>query len=180
MDELLIRLSKAGIGCHVGNSFFCALCYADDVTLLSQSRNSMSQLLSLCEEFAEEHNVILSSTKSVLVTYNVNVDVSFMLNNVPIITADNAVYLANYIGKNCNQRNISQGVSNLIGRTNIICFRSLMCVHVPHLLNLFKTVCCDLFRSRDIDRICVTWRKLIRRWWNVPYIEHMLDCYQYC
>ena len=138
MDELLIRLSKAGIGCHVGNSFFGALCYADDVTLLSPLRNSMSQLLSICEEFAEEYNVKCNSTKSVLVTYNVNVDVSFMLNNVPIIKADHAVHLGHYIGKNFNQRNISQGVSNLISRTNTMLSKFNFCTSLVKSA-LFKT-----------------------------------------
>ena len=78
------------------------------------------------------------------------VDVSFMLNNVPIIKADNAVHLGHYIGKNFNEGNISQGVSNLISRTNTM-LRSLICV--PHLLNLhllirivlvIMVVCCGL------------------------------------
>ena len=144
MDELLIRLSKAGIGCHVGNSFFGALCYADDVTLLSPSRNSMSQLLSICEEFAEEYNVKFNSTKSVLVTYNVNVDVSFMLNNVPIIKADHAVHLGHYIGKNFNQRNISQGVSNLISRTNTMLSKFNICTSLVKSA-LFKTHCTSYY-----------------------------------
>ena len=35
MDELLIRLSKAGIGCHVGNSFFGALCHHHEILCLN-------------------------------------------------------------------------------------------------------------------------------------------------
>ena len=63
--------------------------------------------------------------------------------------------------------------------TLILCFRSL--IFVPHLLNLhflkrivlvIMVVCCGLLRSRDIDRIYVTWRKIIRRLWNVPYRTH--------
>ena len=39
MDVLLLKLSKAGVGCHMGNSFVGSLCYADDVTLIAPSRN---------------------------------------------------------------------------------------------------------------------------------------------
>ena len=40
-----------------------------------------------------------------------------MLNNVPIIKADNAAHFGHYIGKKFNQTNISHRVSNLIGTT---------------------------------------------------------------
>ena len=178
MDELLIRLTKSGIGCHVGNTFFGALCYADDVTILTPSRNSMTEMLRLCEEFANEYNVKFNSSKSVLVTLNVNVDVSFKLNNIPIIKADNAVHLGHYVGKNYNQKNISAGVSNLIGRTNIMLSRFGICSSLVKSA-LFKTYCtsyygCALWSlaSPDIERVYVTWRKIIRRLWNVPYRTH--------
>ena len=113
-------------------------------------------------------------------------DVSFMLNNVPIIKADNAVHLGHYIDKNFNQRNISQGVSNLISRTNTMLSKFNFCTSLVKSA-LFKTYCTSYYgcvlwslRSRDIDRIYVTWRKIIKRLWNVPYRTHGTDCYQYC
>ncbi len=85
MDELLIPLQKAGIGCYAGKSFFGVLCYADDVTLFAPSRHSMNQILFICEEFVGHYNVKFNSSKSVLVTFNVNTDLSFTLNNIPVI-----------------------------------------------------------------------------------------------
>ncbi len=41
MDELLVRLSKSGIGCHLGHRFAGALCYTDDLTLLAPSLNGV-------------------------------------------------------------------------------------------------------------------------------------------
>jgi len=35
VDGLLVKLSKAGIGCFVGNNFVGALAYADDIVLLA-------------------------------------------------------------------------------------------------------------------------------------------------
>ncbi len=34
MNELLLKLKKSGIGCHIGIVFFAAIAYADDVTLI--------------------------------------------------------------------------------------------------------------------------------------------------
>ena len=58
-------------------------------------------------------NIVLNfnSSKSILVTFNVHVDVSFMLNNKPIVKVDNAVHLGHRIGKDLNVKNISLGVS---------------------------------------------------------------------
>jgi len=33
IDNLLVALSKAGVGCCIGNNFFGALAYADDIVL---------------------------------------------------------------------------------------------------------------------------------------------------
>ena len=35
MDELLTWLSRCGLGCHVGITFMGAMCYADDLTIIS-------------------------------------------------------------------------------------------------------------------------------------------------
>ena len=72
MDVLLLKLSKAGVGCHIGNSFVGSLCYADDVTLIAPSRNAMNILLDICQEYAQEYSVKFNRTKSKLVTYNVS------------------------------------------------------------------------------------------------------------
>ena len=38
MDELLEELRKLGEGCHIGNVFFGAAGFADDIILLAPSR----------------------------------------------------------------------------------------------------------------------------------------------
>ena len=77
MDVLLTRLTRAGVGCYIGNRYFGALCYADDLTLISPSRCSMDIMLNVCEQFANEFGVKFNSAKSMLVTFNVTTDVAF-------------------------------------------------------------------------------------------------------
>ena len=53
-----LYLSKAGGGCYiytVGNHYSGALCYADDLNLISPSSNSMNLMLNICETFADEY-----------------------------------------------------------------------------------------------------------------------------
>ena len=67
----------------------------------------MNIMLNICETFADEYCAIFNSSKSIMVTFNVNVDVSFMLNNKPIFKVDGAVHLGHRIGKDFNVKNIS-------------------------------------------------------------------------
>ena len=61
MDDLLVRLRKAGVGCHLGSVFCGVVGYADDLLLLAPSRSAMEQMLRICEVYAEEHNLEFST-----------------------------------------------------------------------------------------------------------------------
>ena len=47
MDDLLLRLSSAGVGCYLGLNFVGALAYADDIVLLAPTPYAMRKLLQL-------------------------------------------------------------------------------------------------------------------------------------
>ena len=57
----------------------CAMCYADYLTMISPSRRSMEIMLQICEDFATEYQVKFNSTKRVLITYDIQNEVSFTL-----------------------------------------------------------------------------------------------------
>ena len=48
--------------------FMGAMCYADDLTIISPSRRYMEIMLQICEDFATEYHVKFNSTKSILMT----------------------------------------------------------------------------------------------------------------
>ena len=49
LDELLIALSNAGVGCFIGSIFVGALAYADDIVLTAPTATAMHKLLALCD-----------------------------------------------------------------------------------------------------------------------------------
>ena len=53
IDQLLLRLKKTGIGCHIHGKYMGILGYADDVTLLSPSIRGLNKMLSICEAFGK-------------------------------------------------------------------------------------------------------------------------------
>ena len=67
IDELLIRLQKCGYGCYIGNSFYGALGYADDVILLSPTVNGMKCMLQVCTNYGKEYNVLFNPEKTKLI-----------------------------------------------------------------------------------------------------------------
>ena len=64
-DEMISRLKNSGIGCTIGGKFIGALCYADDLTLLSPNINGLSSMIRTCEAFANEYNVVFNQKKPV-------------------------------------------------------------------------------------------------------------------
>ena len=57
LDDLLKKLRKAGLGCHISGEWFGAAGYADDLILMSPSREAMSEMLKICESSANENNL---------------------------------------------------------------------------------------------------------------------------
>ncbi len=60
IDELLLRLQKSHIGCHIGNTFTGALGYADDIVLLAPTTSGMNDMINICCKYATEYSVIFN------------------------------------------------------------------------------------------------------------------------
>ena len=65
-NGLLERLENAGVGSHMGSRFVGALAYADDITLLALCESALSILITLCENYAAEYDIIFIRNKSKL------------------------------------------------------------------------------------------------------------------
>ena len=61
---LLLYMSDAKVGCYIGNVFVGGLAYADDIVLLPPTARAMRKLLSSCDEFASEFNVLFNARNS--------------------------------------------------------------------------------------------------------------------
>ena len=57
IDGLLKILRKSGLGCRINGIFYGAVIFADDIFLLSASRNGLQQLVNLCCEFVSSRNL---------------------------------------------------------------------------------------------------------------------------
>ena len=58
MDQLSEKLNASNIGGNIGGKLVNHLCYADDICLISLSSVGMQQLLSMCDTYAKEHDLL--------------------------------------------------------------------------------------------------------------------------
>ena len=60
MDRLSVILSKTKVGCVLGKIIVNHLAYADDLVILSPSAKGLQQLLNICSEYGEEHDIMFN------------------------------------------------------------------------------------------------------------------------
>ena len=69
IDELLLKLKRNGTGCFVGHLFCGAVGYADDIILLCPTLSGLKEMITICENYALEHNILFNGSKSKLLIF---------------------------------------------------------------------------------------------------------------
>lgn len=64
IDKLMGLLQDSGVGCYTDEVFLGALAYADDLVLLAPTPGAMRLLLSLCDNFALNYDIVFNANKS--------------------------------------------------------------------------------------------------------------------
>ena len=125
MNKLLIQLEQSGLGCHVGNYYYGSSAYADDLLLLSPSRNGLQKMFTICEKYFSEHCITISTnidvkkskTKCIYFSHERNniMPRSIKMGGIPLPWVDGW----NHLGNELNRNDLCwQGSSNLDHDTN--------------------------------------------------------------
>ena len=69
LNDLLCQLRYQNIGCHMHSHFVGAVIYADDITLLGPTRNSVIALLDICSNYAHDYDIIFNPSKTTCVHF---------------------------------------------------------------------------------------------------------------
>ena len=67
IEGLFVTLSKAGVGCFIGNNFVGGLAYVGHttlITLLAPSASALCILLAICDDYANEYSFSSNASKS--------------------------------------------------------------------------------------------------------------------
>ena len=101
-DGLLKRLEETGVGCHMGSRFTGALAYADDIMLLALCKSALSILVSVCEKYASEFDILFNGSKSSKLLlfkgrFSNGMKSGIMVNGEIVNISDDAVHLGHTI-----------------------------------------------------------------------------------
>ena len=64
VNDLILKLRARGIGCHIIGIFVACIMFADDLCLITPTRESMQQMLDVCREYCSEFNLSFNAKKS--------------------------------------------------------------------------------------------------------------------
>ena len=177
MDELLTRLSNSDCGCYFRNKFAGALCYADDITLISPSLGGLNAMMSVCERFADEFHLTFNAKKSVAIWYGGRVSpVGFVtMNDEKIDWSKKCVHLGHVITNDAKfDSDVSAKIGSFVSHVNRL-IGNFGGYHFATLKKLFVTYCscfygCQLWQvdSRNEARVGVAWNKAVRRVFALP------------
>ena len=83
VDDLMKKLMKEKLGCTVGDYFYDAIFYADDILLMSGSVRKMQKMIDMCAAYGRMFGINFNPAKSKWLctdTFNDSGNVSFDLN----------------------------------------------------------------------------------------------------
>ena len=180
-------LKQSGYGCYIGNNFTGSFGYADDIILLSLTVTGMQQMLDICNNYANQHQILFNASKSCSVifaskdckhvpTHSICV---FRLNGQQIPIQDNAKHLGHtIIGKlsgdidiECIIKSFNRSVKILLAEFGAVPSTILCRLFQSYCTSLYGIVLCK-YSSCEFARLCVAWRKAVRRILRIPRYSH--------
>ena len=190
INDLIVELREAGLGCHVAGLFVGCLGYADDILLLSGSRGGLQSMVNLCDKFTKRKNLRFSTnpdpnkskTKCMIFAKKVkdqNGAAPIMLNGNPLPWVKQLKHLGNILQCD-NSMKIDCGVKRgkFIGKMNSLLqeFYYVDSAVKIKIFNIFATSfygsgLWDLY-SKDVDRIFKSWNVSVRIAFDIPCTTH--------
>ena len=182
MDGLMAKLENSGLGCHIGENFYGALCYADDLTLICPSVSGLQEMVNMCDKYGEECDVKFNEAKTVCITFSrkkVMPKINISLGGKTLRNEETVTHLGVTVHHNlCDELAVRNICGDIIWRVNGLLgnFKrlgpDLMCVLLnQQCIHLYRIENC-VIQDKIIHPILVTWSKAVRSIWNLPNRAH--------
>ena len=188
VNNLYKILRRNGSGCWINSQYFGILGYSDDSFLLAPSLDSLQEMLTICEEYAEIHNLKFSTDANPLKCKTKCIaflgrdrplkQVVLCGNHLPWV--NNGKHLGNTIENNINgmKMDIKQKRAKFIAKNNEL-NQEFHFAHPKTKIELNRiynghftgSPLWDLF-SRETEMLCNSWNKSVRLMLGVPLNTH--------
>ena len=151
VDDLSKNLNNCYIGCTVNDVLINHLIYADDLVLLAPSAHALQLLVNQCEIFADGHDIMYNTKKSVCMCIkpkklNIDIPNNLLLNGKLLENVTSQKYLGVLVANNCkDDLDIKQQCKHLYSRGNVL---------IRNFKNCSEDVKCHLFRAYCSNIYC--------------------------
>ena len=183
IDDLLEKLKRNGIGCHIGHHFVGAFGYADDLILLSPSLTGLTNMIKICEDYAVEHDILFNGKKSKYLIFGKDGNYKYnhivKVNNEIVERCEEADHLGHPL-HTTNTLNVlaEKGLNNLNASFYAFMSRYKDCYATTR-NKLFHQYCSSMYgsqvwllNSNSVEKILSRWRKFHRVVLGVPNTTH--------
>ena len=183
IDDLLERLKRNGIGCHIGHHFVGVFGYADDIILLCPSVTGLMKMIRICEEYANEHDILFNGKKSKYLVFGNNgrykINHIVKVNNEVVNRCEKADHLGHPLHtENTTEALAEKGLDNLNASYHMFMTRFRGC-NATTRNKLFHQYCSSMYgsqlwllNSKEVDKVLSRWRKYHRVILEVPNTTH--------
>ena len=190
MDDLSLKLKKLFPGCRVADKIINHLFYADDLVLLSPSHRGLQELLETCEKYANEHDLIFNTKKSVVMIrrsklLKTAIVQPFKLSNEVLKEVTEFKYLGYVItadGK--DDGDMMRACRQIYAQGNSLIRKFHMCTEKVK-IKLFTTYCSQIYcahlwQYRDFEKayrkVKVAYNNVFRMFLKLPRDEQGRPC----
>ena len=182
-DVLLQRLKDNGRGCWIGNHFYGALSYADDLCILSPTVAGLESMLNVCGLYGKEYDVQFNPNKTKCMEFTKRKgDIKMrspVLCGKDLEWIKSFKYLGNWVAHDLSEEiEINKKVGSFYASYNHLS-SSFKHVGVKYVFKLFNAYCCHYYGSqawrlsdKNISKIYIAWNKAVRHVCGLPYRTH--------
>ena len=186
LDDLLGELRNLQLGCHIGGCWFGASGYADDLILLAPNRQVLQQMVTVCEKYGENHNLVfstdpvpaLSKTKCMLFcgrTGNVKYPDPVQLDGKDLPWVEHAEHLGHTLHQSVTmEMDANRARAKFIGKT-VDVREQFRFAHPNQQLQMIDILCCDGYgsmlwelQSDKAEQFFKSWNTAVKLVWGVP------------
>ena len=133
IDDLIKLLKKMGVGCHMIEFFMACLLFADDMTLISPTRDALQRLLDVCAEYCLKFCLKFNISKTKVMVFgklckSIRTLAKLEINGEPIEFVESCKYLGfHLISHDSFKFSVIEDLRGFFGSVNSI----LSCVQKP-------------------------------------------------
>ena len=182
LDSLLESLRSCSRGCYWDSHFCGALCYADDLTILAPSPDSLRKMLAHCEAYADSHGLHFNVAKTQLICFRRSPALGqprFLFCGQPLPLLDSVLHLGNTLHFNLSDKHdIQKKTMAFLRQANFVLFRFQFCDPLVK-MKLFQAYClalygCSLWQldCPELHGLGVSFNNVIRKIWGLPRNSH--------